>query len=168
MKMKSLMAMAAMAFVFGLSSCGGDDDVPPVPESPVADLLAGSYSGTETMTVSGDIDESEKVFQFTKANDTTVDMVIPAYGEGMMTIPELPVKNIVVAKKGDDISGTITGGTYTGTVTNSKGEEKTYTVNDFVLLYNETNKTLILTFKMKYGNMPFVFEGLFVGQKLLQ
>ena len=27
-----------------------------------------------------DIDESEKVFQFTKANDTTVDMVIPAYG----------------------------------------------------------------------------------------
>ncbi len=165
MKMKSLMAMAAMAFVFGLSSCGGDDDVP---ETPAANQVAGDYAGTETLTVDGEADESDELIQITKVTDTTVDLVLPSYGEGMMTIPELPVKNIVVAKKGDDISGTITGGTYTGTVTNSKGEEKTYTVNDFVLLYNDTNKTLILTFKMKYGNMPFVFEGLFVGQKLLQ
>lgn len=165
MKMKSLMAMAAMAFVFGLSSCGGDDDVP---ETPAANQVAGNYAGTETLTVDGEADESDEVIQITKVTDTTVDLVLPAYGEGMMTIPELPVKNIVVAKKGDDISGTITGGTYTGTVTNSKGEEKTYTVNDFVLLYNETNKTLILTFKMKYGNMPFVFEGLFVGEKSLK
>lgn len=165
MKMKSLMAMTAMAFVFGLSSCGGGDDVP---ETPAANQVAGYYAGTETLTVDGEADESDEVIQITKVTDTTVDLVLPFYGEGMMTIPELPVKNIVVAKKGDDISGTITGGTYTGTVTNSKGEEKTYTVNDFVLLYNETNKTLILTFKMKYGNMPFVFEGLFVGQKLLQ
>ncbi len=163
--MKSLMAMAAMAFVFGLSSCGGDDDVP---ETPAANQVAGDYAGTETLTVDGEADESDELIRITKVTDTTVDLVLPSYGEGMMTIPELPVKNIVVAKKGDDISGTITGGTYTGTVTNSKGEEKTYTVNDFVLLYNDTNKTLILTFKMKYGNMPFVFEGLFVGQKLLQ
>ena len=107
MKIKSfmLMTMAAVALVFGVSSCGGDDDVPPVPESPVADLLAGSYSGTETMTVSGDIDESEKVFQFTKANDTTVDMVIPAYGEGMMTLPELPVKGIILVKEDTNIQG---------------------------------------------------------------
>ena len=165
MKMKSLMAMAAMAFVFGLSSCGGDDDVP---ETPAANQVAGNYAGTETLTVDGEADESDELIQITKVTDTTVDLVLPSYGEGMMTIPELPVKNIVVAKKGDDISGTITGGTYTGTVTNSKGEEKTYTVNDFVLLYNETNKTLILTFKMKYGNMPFVFEGLFVGEKSLK
>ena len=163
--MKSLMAMAAMAFVFGLTSCGGDDDVP---ETPAANRVAGYYAGTETLTVDGEADESDEVIQITKVTDTTVDLVLPSYGEGMMTIPELPVKNIVVAKKGDDISGTITGGTYTGTVTNSKGEEKTYTVNDFVLLYNETNKTLILTFKMKYGNMPFVFEGLFVGEKSLK
>ena len=165
MKMKSLMAMAAMAFVFGLSSCGGDDDVP---ETPAANQVAGYYAGTETLTVDGEADESDEVIQITKVTDTTVDLVLPSYGEGMMTIPALPVKNIVVAKKGDDISGTITGGTYTGTVTNSKGEEKTYTVNDFVLLYNETNKTLILTFKMKYGNMPFDFEGLFVGEKSLK
>lgn len=165
--MKSLMAMAAMAFVFGLSSCGSNDE-PPLPETPVANQVAGLYSGTETMTVDGDADESEEIFEITKVTDTTVDLVLPSYGESMMTIPELPVKDIVLAEDGDIIAGSLKNGSYTGTVKNSKGEEKTYTVNDFVLLYNETNKTLILTFKMKYGNMPFVFEGLFVGQKSLK
>ena len=176
MKIKSfmLMTMAAVAFVFGVSSCGGDDDVPPVPESPVADLLAGSYSGTETMTVSGDIDESEKVFQFTKANDTTVDMVIPAYGEGMMTLPELPVKGIILAKQDEYIAGVLpidpTTGTasYSGKVKNAKGEEKTYVVSDFMVLYDSKKNDIMVTFKLKYGNMPFDFDGVFTGKKLLK
>ena len=169
MKIKSfiLTTMAAVALVFGVSSCGGDD-VPPVPESPVADLLAGSYSGTETMTVSGDIDESEKVFQFTKANDTTVDMVIPAYGEGMMTLPELPVKGIILVKEDTNIAGALPLGSYTGTVKNAKGEEKTYVVSDFMVLYSTKDNAIMVTFKLKYGNMPFDFNGVFTGQKLLK
>ena len=169
MKIKSfiLTTMAAVALVFGVSSCGGDD-VPPVPESPVADLLAGSYSGTETMTVSGDIDESEKVFQFTKANDTTVDMVIPAYGEGMMTLPELPVKGIILVKEDTNIAGALPLGSYTGTVKNAKGEEKTYVVSDFMVLYSGKDKAIMVTFKLKYGNMPFDFDGVFTGQKSLK
>ena len=129
------MTMAAVALVFGVSSCGGDDDVPPVPESPVADLLAGSYSGTETMTVSGDIDESEKVFQFTKANN---------------------------------IAGALPLGSYTGTVKNAKGEEKTYVVSDFMVLYDSKKNDIMVTFKLKYGNMPFDFDGVFTGKKLLK
>ena len=169
MKIKSFMmtTMAAVALVFGVSSCGGDD-VPPVPESPVADLLAGSYSGTETMTVSGDIDESEKVFQFTKANDTTVDMVIPAYGEGMMTLPELPVKGIILVKEDTNIAGALPLGSYTGTVKNAKGEEKTYVVSDFMVLYSGKDNAIMVTFKLKYGNMPFDFDGVFTGKKLLK
>ena len=169
MKIKSfiLTTMAAVALVFGVSSCGGDD-VPPVPESPVADLLAGSYSGTETMTVSGDIDESEKVFQFTKANDTTVDMVIPAYGEGMMTLPELPVKGIILVKEDTNIAGALPLGSYTGTVKNAKGEDKTYVVSDFMVLYDSKKNAIMVTFKLKYGNMPFDFNGVFTGQKLLK
>ena len=169
MKIKSfiLTTMAAVALVFGVSSCG-DDDVPPVPESPVADLLAGSYSGTETMTVSGDIDESEKVFQFTKANDTTVDMVIPAYGEGMMTLPELPVKGIILVKEDTNIAGALPLGSYTGTVKNAKGEEKTYVVSDFMVLYSGKDNAIMVTFKLKYGNMPFDFDGVFTGKKLLK
>ena len=169
-----MMTMAAVALVFGVSSCGGDDDVPPVPESPVADLLVGSYSGTEIMTVSGDIDESDKVFQFTKANDTTVDMVIPAYGEGMMTLPELPVKGIILAKQDEYIAGVLpinpTTGTasYSGTVKNAKGEEKTYVVSDFMVLYSGKDNAIMVTFKLKYGNMPFDFDGVFTGKKLLK
>ena len=58
------MTMAAVALVFGVSSCGGDDDVPPVPESPTANLVAGNYSGTETMTVSGDEDVGWLLFWY--------------------------------------------------------------------------------------------------------
>ena len=162
MKKKSLMALAAMAFVFGLSSCGGDDDVP---ETPAANQVAGYYAGTETLTVDGEADESDEVIQITKATDSTVDLVLPSYGESMMTIPELPVKNIVLAKDGTNIAGALASPSYTGTVINSKGEEKSYTVSDFIMLYNETDKTIVITFKMKYGNMPFDFSGIFVGQK---
>ena len=170
MKIKSfmMMTMAAVALVFGVSSCGGDDDVPPVPESPVADLLVGSYSGTEIMTVSGDIDESDKVFQFTKANDTTVDLVIPAYGEGMMTLPELPVKGIILVKEDTNIAGALPLSSYTGTVKNAKGEEKTYVVSDFMVLYDSEKNAIMVTFKLKYGNMPFDFDGVFTGKKLLK
>ena len=167
MKIKSfmMMAMAAVALVFGLSSCGSDDDVP---EAPVAAQVAGSYSGTEIMTVSGDIDESEKVFQFTKATDSTVDLVIPAYGEGMMTLPELPVKGIILYKEGDNIAGSLPQGSYSGTVKNAKGEEKTYVVSDFMVLYSTKDNAIMVTFKLKYGNMPFDFDGVFTGQKSLK
>ena len=78
-----MMTMAAVALVFGVSSCGGDDDVP---EAPVAAQVAGSYTGTEVLTVSGEADESTETFVFTKATDVSVDVTLPEYGEGMMTI----------------------------------------------------------------------------------
>ena len=163
-----MMTMAAVALVFGVSSCGGDDDVTPVPD-PLANQVAGNYSGTEIMTVSGDIDETDNIlFQFTKANDTTVDLVIPAYGEGMMTLPELPVKGIILYKEGDNIAGALSQGSYSGTVKNAKGEEKTYVVSDFMVLYSTKDNAVMVTFKLKYGNMPFDFDGVFTGQKLLK
>ena len=162
------MTMAAVALVFGVSSCGGDDDVPPVSESPTANLVAGNYSGTETMTVSGDEDKNDVIFQFTRATDSTVDMVIPAYGEGMMTLPELPVKGIMLVKEVDDIAGALPLGSYTGTVKNAKGEEKTYVVSDFMVLYSGKDNAIMVTFKLKYGNMPFDFDGVFTGKKLLK
>ena len=170
MKIKSfmLMTMAAVALVFGVSSCGGEDDVPPVPESPTANLVAGNYSGTETMTVSGDEDKNDVIFQFTRATDSTVDMVIPAYGEGMMTLPELPVKGIILVKEDTNIAGALPLGSYTGTVKNAKGEEKTYVVSDFMVLYDSKKNDIMVTFKLKYGNMPFDFDGVFTGKKLLK
>ena len=156
MKMKSfmMMTMAAVALVFGVSSCGGDDDVP---EAPVATQVAGSYTGTEVLTVSGEADESTETFVFTKATDVSVDVTLPQYGEGMMTIPALPVKDIMLTKSGNTISGKLD--KYEGTTEAGKA----YTISDIVVLFSD--KTVVMTFKMKYGNMPFDFDGQFTGNR---
>ena len=160
MKIKSFMTMmvAAAAFVFSMSSCGSDDDVP---EVAVATQVAGSYTGSELMIVMGEPDESTKTFEFTKSTDTSVDMMIPEYGEGMMSLPKMPVKNIPLTKSGNTITGKLA--KYEGTVTNASGAEKAYTVSDIVVIVND--KTVVVTFKLKYGNMPFDFEGQFTGTK---
>jgi len=160
MKIKSFMTMmvAAAAFVFSMSSCGSDDDAP---EVAVAIQVAGSYTGSELMIVMGEPDESTKTFEFTKSTDTSVDMMIPEYGEGMMSLPKMPVKNIPLTKSGNTITGKLA--KYEGTVTNASGAEKAYTVSDIVVIVND--KTVVVTFKLKYGNMPFDFEGQFTGTK---
>ena len=159
--MKKLMTMtiAAMAFVMSMSSCSSSND--DAPETPVANQVAGSYTGTEVMTVSGEADENTETFEFTKATDVSVDVTLPEYGEGMMTVPAMPVKGISLTKSGNTITGKLA--KYEGTVKNAKGDEKSYTVTDFVVIFND--KTVVLTFKMKYGNMPFDFEGQFTGTK---
>ena len=138
MKIKSfmMMTMAAVALVFGVSSCGSDDDVP---EAPVA------------------TDESTETFVFTKATDVSVDVTLPEYGEGMMTIPALPVKGIMLTKSGNTISGKLD--KYEGTTEAGKA----YTISDIVVLFSD--KTVVMTFKMKYGNMPFDFDGQFTGNR---
>ena len=156
MKIKSfmLMTMAAVALVFGVSSCGGDDDVP---EAPVAAQVAGSYTGTEVLTVSGEADESTETFVFTKATDVSVDVTLPEYGEGMMTIPALPVKGIMLTKSGNTITGKLD--KYEGTTEAGKA----YTISNIVVSFSD--KTVGMTFEMKYGNMPFGFDGQFTGNR---
>ena len=149
-----MMTMAAVALVFGVSSCGGDDDVP---EAPVATQVAGSYTGTEILTVSGEADESTETFVFTKATDVAVDVTLPEYGEGMMTIPALPVKGVMLTKSGNTISGKLD--KYEGTTEAGKA----YTISNIVVLFSDN--TVVMTFKMKYGNMPFDFDGQFTGNR---
>ena len=160
MKFKSFMMMivAAAAVVLGVSSCGSDDDEP---EVAVAEQVAGSYTGTEVMIVMGEPDEDTKTFEFTKATEVAVDMMIPEYGEGMMSLAKMPVKNIPLTKSGNTITGKLE--KYEGAVTNASGAEKAYTVNDLVVIFSD--KTVAVTFKLKYGNMPFDFEGQFTGTK---
>ena len=152
------MMVAAAAFVFSVSSCGSDDDAP---EVAIAEQVAGSYTGKEVMIVMGEPDEGTKTFEFTKATEISVDMMIPEYGEDMMSLPKMPVKNIPLTKNGNTITGKLA--KYEGTVTNASGAEKAYTVSDLVVLVSD--KTAVVTFKLKYGNMPFDFEGQFTGTK---
>jgi hypothetical protein len=159
MKFKSfMMMMAMMAFAFGVSSCGSDDDEP---EVAVATQVVGSYTGLEVMTVSGEDDEGTKTFEFTKATDTSVDMVIPEYGDGGMALPKMPVKGITLTKNGNTITGRVA--SYEGKVTNASGAEKAYTVSDLTVLFSDKN--VVVTFALKYGNMPFAFAGKFTGTK---
>jgi hypothetical protein len=159
MKIKSfMMMMATMAFVFGVCSCGSDDDEP---EVAVATQVAGSYTGVEIMTVSGEDDEGTKTFEFTKATDSSIDMTIPEYGEGGMALPKMPVKGILLTKSGNTITGRLS--SYSGTVTNASGAEKAYTVSDLTVLFSDKN--VVVTFALKYGNMPFAFMGKFTGTK---
>jgi hypothetical protein len=113
------------------------------------------------MIVMGEPDEGTKTFEFTKATEVAVDMMIPEYGEGMMSLAKMPVKNIPLTKSGNTITGKLE--KYEGTVTNASGAEKAYTVNDLVVIFSD--KTVAVTFKLKYGNMPFDFEGQFTGTK---
>ncbi|MCR4603750.1 MAG: calycin-like domain-containing protein [Prevotella sp.] len=160
MKIKSFitMAMVATTFAFGLCACSSDDDEP---EAAVAEQVAGSYTGDEVMEVMGDGDTNTATYVFTKATDVTVDMTIPATAEGAMALPALPVKGIVLVKGDNTITGTVA--SYAGTVMNASGAEKSYTVSNLTALFSD--KTVVVTYTLKYGNMPFDFVGKFTGTK---
>ena len=150
------MALAMAAFAVSMSSCGSDDDEP---EVAVADQVVGSYTGTEVLTVMGEADESTESFEFTKASDVSVDVTLPKYGEGMMMVPALPVRGILLTQSGNTITGKLA--KYEGTVKSADGSDKAYTVSDLTVIFSD--KTVVLTFTQKYGNMPFAFEGQFTG-----
>ena len=152
------MALAMTAFAVSMSSCGSDDDEP---EMAVADQVVGSYTGTEILTVMGEADESTETFEFAKASDVSVDVTLPKYGEGMMTVPALPVKGIMLTQSGNTITGKLA--KYEGIVKTADGSEKAYTVSDLTVIFSD--KTVVVTFTQKYGNMPFAFEGQFTGTR---
>ena len=159
MKIKSLTIalIASLATVLGTSSCSSDDDEP---EAPVATQVAGSYTGNEVIMVDNDESSNEtKTYEITKVSDTSVDMTVPEWGMGMMTIPSFVVKNIPLAKSGNTIKGKLA--SYSGTVKNAKGEEKAYVVSNVALIFGD--KTVAGTYSLKYGNMPFIMTTSFTG-----
>ena len=161
MKIKSFMTMtmAAMAFVVSMSSCSSDDDEK---AEPVATQVAGSYTGKEIFVVDNEESSNEtKTYQFNKASDVTVDLVIPEVGMGMMAIPSITVKGIPLSKDGNTIMGKLA--LFEGTVKGADGSDKAYTVSDVTALFSD--KTVVVTFTLKYGRMPYPFTATFTGNK---
>ena len=74
-----------------------------------------------------------------------------------MTIPALPVKGIMLTKSGNTITGKLD--KYEGTTEAGKA----YTISNIVVSFSD--KTVVMTFEMKYGNMPFGFDGQFTGNR---
>ena len=158
MRIKSLTIalIASLATMLGTSSCSSDDE----PEAPVAAQVAGSYTGNEVIMVDNEESSNEtKTYEITKVSDTSVDMTVPEWGMGMMTIPSFVVKNIPLAKSGNTITGKVA--SYSGTVKNAKGEEKAYVVSNVALIFGD--KTVAGTYSLKYGNMPFIMTTSFTG-----
>ena len=161
MKKIVTMTLAAMAFVMSLSSCSKDDDDDKKVEA-LATQVAGSYSGNEVVKVMGEESSNEvKTYVFVKASDTSVDLTIPQVGMGMMTIPALPVKGISLTKSGNTITGKLD--SYEGVVTNASGDEKNYTISNLALVFSD--KTIAVTFSLKYGNMPMTMDTTFTCTK---
>ena len=154
------MMVAAVAIVVGFSSCSSDDDED---EMAVAEQVAGSYTGQEIISVMGEVSSDVVTnYEFTKATDTTIDMLIPASGEsGMMMIPALPVKGLTLTKNGNTITGRAA--SYAGTVTNASGTEKAYTITNVAVVFHDKN--VAVTFSLKYGSMPMLMETTFTGIK---
>ena len=152
--------MAVMAMVVSMSSCSKDDDTP---EVAVATQVAGSYSGNEVVMVMGEESSNElKTYVLAKSSDTYVDMTIPEMGMGgHMTIPALSVKNIPLTKSGNTITGKVD--KYEGTVTNAAGDAKNFSISNLALVISD--KTVAVTFSLKYGNMPMSMETTFSGVK---
>lgn len=169
MEIKKMMTMmvAAVAIMIGVCSCGSDDDEP---EVAVAAQVEGSYTGKEIILVMGDESSNGTVnYGFVKSSDNTVDMTIPESGMGPMSIPSLTVKNIPLVKTESNIMDktkkAIMGklSSYSGTVKNSQGEGKAYTVNNLTVVFSDN--TVVVTFELKYGAMPFGMETTFTGTK---
>lgn len=157
MKKYLTMTMAVMAFVMSMSSCSGSNDEPPLP----INVVVGSYTGNEIFVVDNEESSNEtKTYVFTKATEVTVDLVVPEVGMGMMTIPSFPVKGIALTEDGA-IKGKLA--SYTGTVKGADGSDKTYTITDLTALFS--GNTVVVTYSMKYGKMPFPFICTFTGTR---
>lgn len=160
MKKIVLMTLAAMALVMSFSSCSKDDDDNKV--EAVATQVVGSYTGNEIFVVDNEESSNEtKTYEFTKASDVTVDLVIPEVGMGMMTIPSMYVKDITLSKDGNTIKGKLA--SYEGTVKGADGSDKAYTITDLTVLFS--GKTVVVSYTLKYGRMPYPFTASFTGVK---
>jgi hypothetical protein len=80
---------------------------------------------------------------------------------GMMTIPSFSVKGITLSKDGNTIKGRLA--SYEGTVKGADGSDKAYTITDLTVLFSD--KTVVVTYTLKYGKMPFPFTGSFTGKR---
>ena len=128
----------------------------------VATQVAGSYSGNEIFVVDAEESSNEtKTYTFAKASDVSVDLTIPEVGMGMMTIPSFQVKGIALSKDGNTIKGKLA--SFEGTVKGADGSDKAYAVTDVTALFND--KTVVVTYSLKYGKMPFPFTASFTGVK---
>lgn len=158
-KIKTMMAMmlAVAGMCVTLCSCSEDDDEQ---VTPAADYVVGAYVSDLDITVMGQTSTYEQVeAKVEKEDDNTVNVILPAAGEGAMALPSLTVPALKV---------TGSNGTYAFSVDSYKGS---VVVNDATKEFTVTlqgtfvNNRLTLDYQLQYGNMPMAMIGKFVADK---
>ena len=154
-KIKTMMAMivALVAMTVAFSSCSKNDNNDDAATATAAQVV-GTYTGDLAIEVSTSKSTTNGLeFKVEKADDTHVNLTLPAYGEGSMAFPGLTIKNLLVT--GSNGTYTIPETSFNQTIT-VNGEEKT--IQQTALTATFANGKMTLKYAMQYGKMPLVMN----------
>ena len=125
------------------SSCGDDNDEP---ATPTAKNIQGSYKGDMECSVMGSASTFEDMtFSVTATDDSTVAVVLPAFGEAPMALPSITITGVKVTEAN---------GVVTMTTTEVSGQTDTGKSYTCTLSGTVENSTLNIKFNLQYGAMP--------------
>lgn len=151
------MMVAMLTMYVAFTSCSNDDD--PVAVA-AASEVAETYVDSLQLTVMGSTSTYKDLeVKVEVANDETVNIILPAYGEGRMALPSLTIPAVKVA--GSDNN-------YVFGVTDYKSSvEVNGATKEFTMTLQGTYVAgkLTLNYTLVYGTMPMPMVCKFVATK---
>lgn len=150
-----MVAMLTMCVAF--TSCSNDDD--PVAVA-AASEVAGTYVDSLQLTVMGSTSTYKDLeVKVEAANEETVNVILPAYGEGRMALPSLTIPAVKVAGSNNNYAFGVTD--YKSSV-EVNGVTKEFTMT---LQGTYVAGKLTLNYTLVYGTMPMPMVCKFVATK---
>lgn len=150
-----MVAMLTMCVAF--TSCSSDDD--PVAVA-AASEVAGTYVDSLQLTVMGSTSTYKDLEVKVEAvNEETVNIILPAYGEGRMALPSLTIPAVKVAGSNNNYAFGVTD--YKSSV-EVNGATKEFTMT---LQGTYVAGKLTLNYTLVYGTMPMPMVCKFVATK---
>lgn len=150
-----MVAMLTMCVAF--TSCSNDDD--PVAVA-AASEVAGTYVDSLQLTVMGSTSTYKDLeVKVEAANEETVNIILPAYGEGRMALPSLTIPAVKVAGSNNNYAFGVTD--YKSSV-EVNGVTKEFTMT---LQGTYVAGKLTLNYTLVYGTMPMPMVCKFVATK---
>lgn len=150
-----MVAMLTMCVAF--TSCSSDDD--PVAVA-AASEVAGTYVDSLQLTVMGSTSTYKDLeVKVEAANEETVNIILPAYGEGHMALPSLTIPAVKVAGSNNNYAFGVTD--YKSSV-EVNGATKEFTMT---LQGTYVAGKLTLNYTLVYGTMPMPMVCKFVATK---
>ncbi len=145
--MKSLkFLVATIVAIFctmAIASCSDEKDDPSVPAAKSAE---GNYKGDMECSVMGNTSTFEDLtFSVKAVDESSVNVVLPAFGEAPMAMPSITVNGVKVSES----SGVVTLANTEVSGQTESGKSYTCTLSGTV-----ENNTLSIRFNLQYGAMP--------------